>query len=57
MEEELVAPRDDLEQGIAGIWEEVLGVNPIGVQDNFYDLGGIPSWVFVSSPRLKKGLE
>jgi acetyltransferase-like isoleucine patch superfamily enzyme len=35
-----VAPRDDLELQIAAIWEEVLGVRPIGIQDSFFDLGG-----------------
>jgi thioesterase domain-containing protein/acyl carrier protein len=34
------APRDELELQLTGIWEEVLGVQPIGVTDNFFDLGG-----------------
>jgi long-chain acyl-CoA synthetase len=29
-----------LEEGIAAIWMEVLGVSPMGVNDNFLDLGG-----------------
>ncbi|NKQ37394.1 MAG: amino acid adenylation domain-containing protein [Chloroflexi bacterium] len=33
-------PRDDLEAGIVKIWEEVLGVQPVGVTDNFFALGG-----------------
>jgi amino acid adenylation domain-containing protein len=35
-----VAPRSDLESGIAAIWKEVLGVDRVGVDDNFFDLGG-----------------
>src|SRR5262249_10786563 len=35
-----VAPRNELEQRIAGIWEEVLGYAPIGVHDDFFALGG-----------------
>lgn len=35
-----VQPRDDLERQIATIWEEVLYVQPIGVRDSFFDLGG-----------------
>jgi len=35
-----VAPRGPLETLVAGIWQEVLGVEPIGVQDAFLDLGG-----------------
>ncbi|MFD6935390.1 condensation domain-containing protein [Streptomyces goshikiensis] len=35
-----VAPRTDSERVLAKIWSEVLGVEPIGVEDDFYDLGG-----------------
>ncbi|MBW4591328.1 MAG: non-ribosomal peptide synthetase, partial [Aetokthonos hydrillicola CCALA 1050] len=35
-----VAPRDTLELQLAQIWEEVLNIRPIGVRDNFFDLGG-----------------
>jgi amino acid adenylation domain-containing protein len=34
------APRDLLELQLAQIWEEVLGVHPIGVRDDFFALGG-----------------
>jgi amino acid adenylation domain-containing protein len=34
------APRTDAERVIAGIWAEVLGVDRVGVYDNFLDLGG-----------------
>jgi aspartate racemase len=33
-------PQDELERALIGIWEEVLGISPVGVQDNFFDLGG-----------------
>ncbi|WP_326680818.1 non-ribosomal peptide synthetase/type I polyketide synthase [Streptomyces sp. NBC_01237] len=35
-----VAPRDETEAAIAGIWAQVLGVDRVGVHDNFFDLGG-----------------
>jgi acyl carrier protein len=35
-----VAPRGDTEQGIAEIWQEVLGIELIGIYDNFFELGG-----------------
>jgi amino acid adenylation domain-containing protein len=35
-----VAPRDDVEQGIAAIWAELLGVDQVGVHDDFFALGG-----------------
>jgi thioesterase domain-containing protein/acyl carrier protein len=35
-----VAPRDALELLLVQIWEDVLGVQPIGVTHNFFELGG-----------------
>jgi thioesterase domain-containing protein/acyl carrier protein len=40
---EIVAPRDLLELQLCKIWEDVLDVVPIGISDNFFDLGG-SSW-------------
>ncbi|WP_166924917.1 non-ribosomal peptide synthetase [Flavobacterium poyangense] len=37
---EYVAPRDQTEQKMAEIWQEVLGLEKIGITDNFFDLGG-----------------
>ncbi|NEO40921.1 MAG: amino acid adenylation domain-containing protein [Moorea sp. SIOASIH] len=39
-EANFIAPRDALEKQLAQIWSEVLGVSSVGVQDNFFDLGG-----------------
>jgi len=38
--EELVAPRTEVEQALAAIWSEVLGVEEIYLSDSFFDLGG-----------------
>ncbi|MBV9929140.1 MAG: amino acid adenylation domain-containing protein, partial [Acidobacteria bacterium] len=38
--EEYVAPRTALEELVVGVWAEVLGVERVGVGDNFFDLGG-----------------
>lgn len=35
-----VAPRNETEQAIAEVWQEVLGIAQIGVYDSFFDLGG-----------------
>src|SRR5271166_2825208 len=35
-----VAPRNALELQLSNLWEEVLGIQPIGVTDNFFELGG-----------------
>jgi acyl carrier protein len=35
-----VAPRNEVEEAITEIWQEVLGVERVGMHDNFFDLGG-----------------
>ncbi len=37
---EYVAPRNDLERTIVAVWKEVLGIDTIGVEDDFFNLGG-----------------
>ena len=37
---ELVPPRNELEAFLAGVWQELLPGQTIGIHDNFYDLGG-----------------
>ena len=37
---EFVAPRNDTEETLCQIWGEVLGLERVGVTDNFFDLGG-----------------
>jgi len=40
LETAYVSPRSEAERTIAAIWEEVLRVEQVGVNDNFFDLGG-----------------
>lgn len=35
-----VAPRNDLETVLADIWASVLGIDEVGIHDNYFDLGG-----------------
>jgi len=39
-DEGYLAPRTAVETQLAGIWAELLGIQPIGVRDDFFDLGG-----------------
>ena len=40
MHVQYVAPRDAMERQLATIWSKLLGVERIGVHENFFDLGG-----------------
>src|SRR5438034_6333877 len=35
-----VAPRNEIEQQLAAMWQNVLGIEQIGIQDNFFAVGG-----------------
>ncbi|GAB1537616.1 hypothetical protein NUACC21_02650 [Scytonema sp. NUACC21] len=35
-----IAPRNKIEQKLVDIWEQILGIDRIGIHDNFFELGG-----------------
>jgi len=37
---EYEAPRDEVEEEVASIWRELLGIKEVGIRDNFFELGG-----------------
>jgi hypothetical protein len=39
-ERDYVQPRTPAEKAIAGFWAEALGVERVGVEDNFFEIGG-----------------
>jgi acyl transferase domain-containing protein len=40
LDKEYVAPTNEVEEIVAGIWRELLGIDRIGVHDDFFNLGG-----------------
>jgi amino acid adenylation domain-containing protein len=40
MDQPFLAPQTDLERKIAGIYKDVLQLDKVGIDDNFFDLGG-----------------
>jgi amino acid adenylation domain-containing protein len=55
-EETFVAPRNALESQLSKIWEKVLKVQPIGVHDNFFDIGGHSLLAVTLLSRIEKKL-
>ncbi|MCA1568708.1 MAG: LLM class flavin-dependent oxidoreductase, partial [Acidobacteria bacterium] len=40
LKEGYLPPRNEMEQAVASIWQQVLKVERVGLHDNFFDLGG-----------------
>ncbi|MFC9653992.1 amino acid adenylation domain-containing protein, partial [Streptomyces sp. NPDC056937] len=47
------APRTPGEEVLAGIWQEVLGVERVGVEDDFFDLGGNSIQILQINSRIR----
>ncbi len=50
-------PRNQLEQTIASIWEELLGITTVGIHDNFFELGGNSLLGINLTSRMRKTLQ
>jgi len=53
------APRNDTEQVLANIWQELLGVESVSIHDNFFEIGGHSLLVtrVISAIRRQMGIE
>jgi len=53
-----VAPRSEAQRWLAGVWQDVLGVERVGLDDNFFTLGGdsLLSLKVISRVRANKAL-
>ncbi len=51
--EGFTAPEGELEQTIAGVWREVLYLEQVGIDDNFFDLGGHSLLVVQAHRKLR----
>ncbi len=49
-------PRDATESAIAGVWAALLGVSRVGIDDNFFDLGGHSLLLVRLQSRLRDAL-
>ena len=51
-----VAPRNAIEQQLVAIWEELFKTNPIGVRDNFFEMGGHSLLLMMLVARIEERL-
>jgi acyl-CoA synthetase (AMP-forming)/AMP-acid ligase II/acyl carrier protein len=51
---EYVAPRNEIEEVLVEMWQELLGVKRVGVYDNFFELGGHSLMVIKMVAYIKK---
>ena len=54
---EAVVPSGELERRVTRIWTEVLGIPAVGLDDNFFDLGGHSLLLITLERRLREALE
>ena len=52
-----VLPRNALEEGISDVWKEVLGLSSIGIQEDFFHLGGDSIISMKIASRLRSRLQ
>lgn len=54
LENTYVAPRNQIEQSIANIWQELIGIEKVGIFDNFFELGGHSLLAVQTISRLRE---
>lgn len=52
-----VAPQTELEQALCQIWQDILGLSRVGVQDDFFQLGGNSILAISLTHRISKVLQ
>ena len=49
-----VAPRTEMEEQLVAIWQELLGIEKVGIHDNFFELGGHSLLAFKIVTQINK---
>jgi acyl carrier protein len=57
LETPYLAPQTAAEQTIAAIWQEVLGIERVGVHDNFFEVGGTSILIVQVNSRLRESFK
>jgi acyl carrier protein len=56
-QEELAAPRNEVEEKLAEIWRELLELEQVGIEQNFFELGGHSLLVLQVTARIRRTFE
>jgi len=56
LETSFVAPRNQIEQELAGYWSELLGMKSVGINDDFFELGGHSLLAVRLFNKIRRGL-
>jgi acyl transferase domain-containing protein/acyl carrier protein len=51
-----LAPRTELERHLAAIWQELLGIEPVGIEDDFLEIGGHSLLALQAISRIQERL-
>src|SRR5260370_40876189 len=57
LREAFVAPLTPIEEVVAGIWSQILGIEQVGTHDDFFPLGGDSLMARKEISRLRRGLQ
>ena len=57
MRTDYIAPRNKTEENIARVWQDIFGLETIGVKDDFFELGGDSLKAMTVSSKIHKALE
>ncbi|WP_242053734.1 type I polyketide synthase [Nostoc sp. FACHB-888] len=52
-----VAPSNEIEQTITNIWQELIGIEKVGIHDNFFELGGHSLLAVQTISRLREAFQ
>jgi acyl transferase domain-containing protein len=52
-----IAPETEIEQAVAATWQNIIGIEPVGIYDNFFALGGHSLLATQIVTRLRKTFE
>ncbi|MCK4258180.1 MAG: amino acid adenylation domain-containing protein [Halanaerobiales bacterium] len=56
---EYMAPEDELQEKLVAIWEDILGLEQVGIDDNFFEIGGhsLKATTFISELYKEHNIE